>query len=84
MWLANLLFFYLSLALASLRFRLRQLVSEQVYHFLFLTESAMGDTPVTKAEFDGLIAATKAMSDQMAALTTTIVVAIIIMIIQLR
>jgi len=31
----------------------------------------MGDQPVTKAEFDGLIAAAKALSDHMVALITT-------------
>jgi len=31
----------------------------------------MGDQPVTREEFDGLIAVAKALSDQMAGLTTT-------------
>jgi len=57
---ANLFLFNLGLTLASLRFRLRQLLTEQISPVLFLTLSAMGDQSVTRAEFDGLIAAAKA------------------------
>ena len=66
MSLANLFLFYLGLALASLRFQLRQLISEQVSPVFFSNVISHGRSK----DNEGRVG--KVMSDQMVALTVKV------------